>query len=140
MTSAPKLATISDLLSRFSAISTCLAFVAWALWSPFTHIHDGDEHTGIEIVHSHFKLHLKAISSNGEQAGLDDFDPPAHYLDLGCLDSQGVTLIPAVTAENLISLPVKDLCVGNVPEAMAGRGPPGNDHLSLRSPPSHLSV
>ena len=135
-------------MRKVLSISACLVLMFASFLAYFTHEHNLDAtHAERHIIHSHFKLHFDVpdvmpdfMPDLGGGAGkMEGSEPPAHYLDIFWLQSNAPVVIPAVVSEdlNLITPSLPHAAILEPFELTGWRGPPFEDHLGLRSPPSH---
>lgn len=131
-------------MRKLLSISACLVLMAASFLAYFTHEHHLDaSHAERNIIHSHFKLHFDVPDVMPDLGGgtgkMEGSEPPAHYLDIFWLQSNAAAVIPAFFFENrnLIPPPLPHAATLEPFELTGWRGPPFEDHLGLRSPPSH---
>lgn len=98
------------------------------------HVHDcGASHSG-QVVHSHFAFHPNA-SIKYSHLFLDDYDPPAHYLDISWAPSHAPMVIPVLVSESIVLEAPVYLGTELSAEFSVPRGPPLVRSNFLRAPP-----
>src|SRR5215510_10119697 len=88
-----------------------------------THVHDGGSGSDHNVIHSHFGLHVFAHTQHSGTS-LEDYDPPAHYLDLSWVPSHSPLISPVLVSGSTTVRPL--VCLGTAPatEFSISRSPP----------------